>query len=511
MNKKNRLMIKNEKSKPLIAIFGAGVSGLKMAHECIKQNMDVDVYEARDLPGGKCIGKIKSGLPSELTHRQMFPSNKVLLNTLKEITTPTGNLLDNIEPITNVQFVWTHKSKTMNFPRHLFSRLTKLIDDLKSANVMVFDGVPLKDVYWFKTKLTLSNSKEMEGPISKYLEYDKRPELANFSRKLLSTWIGASDNSRTKDILQLFLYKEIAPSPLSPPNYSITLNGPISESLITPWYDYLKKEGVNFHFNSKLQDLNTVDTRVESAVLESGENIVANAYAIATPPNIVLSILPELSPLISIESVKSHGFQLHLKEIPKKYLKKTTGIIIDSAWGLSYKIYHSGKYHNTIFTEGTIATLSITATRMEKAKGIIHNKSLIECSYKEMKEEILAQIGLAYEGVDSCFSGNLRIGPGALIVSLEESKKEQYQNWFKGPIISEPKGEESCWIIQNQLINPSYKNKVYTDSSRLENIYLGGEWVNHHKQKWTIPSTLERSMENALLCVEDILKDIISE
>ncbi|CAA0183360.1 conserved hypothetical protein [Tenacibaculum maritimum] len=499
------------KKKPLVAIFGAGVSGLKMAHECIKRNMEVHVYEERALPGGKCIGYIASGLPSELTHRQMFSSNTVLLETLKEIPTKTGNLLEKLEPITNVQFVWTHKDKSMDFSRENFSILTELIDNLKSANAMFFDGVPLKDIYWFKTRLTqkIKNSEEKEMPISKYFEYDKRPELAAFLHKVLSSWIAGSDFSRTGDILQLLLCKKIKASPLSPPTYSITFNGPISECLIMPWYHFLKEKGVKFHFNSKLESVQRGNTKVESVILNNGEKVIADAYAIATPPAPAIAVFPELKPLINVENIKSHGFQLHMKTIPEKFKKKTLGIIIDSAWGLSYKVYHTNKYHHTKFGEGVVATLSITATRMEYHNGIVYNKPLIECNHEEVRDEILAQMGISNEVFATCFNGALKIGPGALIVPIEVAKKEEYDSWFKGPIIPNSSKDDVCWVIQDQLINPSYKNKVHTKSSLSGNVYLGGEWVNNDKQKWTIPSTLERSMENALHCTEEIIKDTI--
>ena len=185
---------------------------------------------------------------------------------------------------------------------------------------MFIDGVPLSDIYWFRNRLTQKKIKkrDLDSPISSYLEYDYRPLLASFLRRVLSSWIAATDNTRTGDIIQLLMNKKITPTPLSPNSYSITLNGPINESLINPWYRYLKSKGVNFHFNSSLKDIDYQNSECKYAVLENQDVINADFFIIATPPNKTLDILPELKPLVKVESIKSHGFQLHLKEIHNK-------------------------------------------------------------------------------------------------------------------------------------------------------------------------------------------------
>lgn len=494
-----------------VAIFGAGISGLKAAHECIKKGLKVSLFEARDQPGGKCIGYMNSGLPYELTHRQMFSSNPVFLNTLREISTHKGgNLMYQIEPLPKAQFVWAQRSKTVHFSQKYFNFFTESVYNLKSALSLFIDGVPLSDIYWFRNKLTQNKIKksDLDSPISHYLEYDSRPLLASFLRKVLSSWIAATDNTRTGDIIQLLLNKKITPTPLSPNSYSLTLNGPINESLITPWYQYLKDKGINFYFNSSLKDMKYDDSKCQHAILENKKVIKADFFIIATPPQQTLNILPELKPLVNVEGVKSHGFQLHLKEIPSILKNKSIGIIIDSAWGLSYKIYYSGKYNNTLFSENIKATVSITATRMEESKGILFNKSLIECNEEEIHEEILAQMGLSSPKFKSLFLTTIKSGPGASIINKEEVNTPNYKNWYKGPEILDSKGSPAHWLFQNQLENPTHSNKVFTNSCSASNIFVTGEWLNHRNQKWTVPSTIERSMENAELCVNDIVTEI---
>ncbi len=48
-------------SRPKVAIFGAGISGLTVAHNCIKRGFEVSVYDKELYTGGKCIGTVDEG------------------------------------------------------------------------------------------------------------------------------------------------------------------------------------------------------------------------------------------------------------------------------------------------------------------------------------------------------------------------------------------------------------------------------------------------------------------
>ncbi|POR23002.1 hypothetical protein BWK58_10430 [Flavobacterium columnare] len=487
-----------------IVIFGSGVTGLKLAHELIKTGNLVTVYETRDQPGGKCIGTFENGLPTELTHRQMFASNMNFISTLKEIEYKGDNLLKNIEPLNNVQFYWANEKKFMNFKRNFFNSFQQLVDNLKSANSLFFSGVPLKDIYWFRSKLFIDNLDKdtLNMPLSTYLEFEKRPKLAHFILKIISTWIGGNGNTKTGDFLLLFNYKNLSKKKVytRTNTTSLTLNGPISDSLIEPWYGFLKERGVKFRFNEGIKKLNISDGVAINAISEKNNVIEADAFILAIPPKQVVNILPKIAERLSVNYIKSHGFQFHFKEVPSLFLDKTIGIIADSAWGLSYKLYHSKKYAHKEFSNDVKVTISITATKTEKEKGPLHNKPLIECTLKEVEEEILFQLGLQEYMYKDIMYGNMNIGVGAKYLKYTDFNLEQYNDWHHGPVIKEQNGEKYFWIFENELINPDYNNTVGINSSNCNNVFISGEWINDEKQIWTVPSTLERCMENATIC-----------
>ncbi|RVU90397.1 hypothetical protein EH230_05495 [Flavobacterium columnare] len=487
-----------------IVIFGSGVTGLKLAHELVKTGNMVTVYETKNQPGGKCIGTFQNGLPTELTHRQMFASNMNFINTLNEIEYNGGSLLKNIEPLNNVQFYWAKENKFMDFKRNFFNFFEQLIDNLKSANSLFFSGVPLNDIYWFRSKL-LVNKKDkntLNMPLSEYLEFDKRPKLANFVLKIISTWIGGNGDTKTGDFLLLFNYKNLTKEKVytKTNTTSITLNGPISDSLIQPWYDFLKQKGVIFHFNEGVKKLNISNGKALSAISEKENVIEADAFILAIPPKQVIDMFPTIGERLSVNYIKSHGFQFHFKEIPDLFVDKTIGIIADSAWGLSYKLYHTKKYANKEFSNDVKLTISVTATKTEKEKGSLYNKPLIECTLKEVEEEILFQMGIKENMHKDIMYGNLNIGVGAKYLEYTDFNIEKYRNWYHGPLIRENDNSKFFWAFENELINPDYNNRVGINSASCDNVFISGEWINDENQVWTVPSTIERCMENAAIC-----------
>lgn len=496
-----------------IVIFGSGITGLKLAHELIKKGNSVTVYETKDQPGGKCKGTFQNDLPTELTHRQMFASNINFITTLQEIEYKGSSLLKNIEPINNVQFYWANEQKFMNFNRKFFNPIAQLIDNVKSANALFFSGIPLKDIYWFRSKLAVKKREKdiYNQPVSDYLEFDKRPELANFILKILSTWIGGNEKTKTSDFLLLFNYKNLSKKKVynRTNTTSITLNGPISDALIQPWYAFLKEKGVNFHFNEGIAQLTIKEGAAVNAISKNNKIIEADVFILAIPPKQVISLLPEIANKVSVNHIKSHGFQMHFKEIPALFKDKTIGIIADSAWGLSYKLYHSEKYANKKFLNNNKLTISITATKTEKNKGALYNKPLIECTLNEVEDELVYQMGLQDHYKD-CINGRLNIGIGAQYLHYSETTLEEYKHWHLGPIVTEKDGSKYFWAFENELINPNYNNNVQITSALSNNVFISGEWVNDDNQKWTVPSTIERCMENALICSE-IVNDYLVE
>ena len=500
-------MINSNKEKalyqPHITVIGAGISGLTIAHQCIKQGYRVSVYEKASFAGGKCIGHVIDGKVHELTHRQIFAKNKNLLSLLKEIPTKTGTCLDYIHSQKKVQFHWGTKNKTMQFQRSYFSIIEKLVDDAKSAYSMIYSKVPLVDIYWFKKQALLKKIDDSYThiPISEYFQYKKRPKLANFLRPMLTAWIGATDDTSAISVLDLLRNKEGQLHPDSPDGYSLGFSLPISQSVIEPWYEYLKASGVTFHFNNDVAHIIGHKDIVNQASiwLINGQELKADYFVLAIPAHIIQQkISNQGSENLDLHRVFSHGFQLHFDKLPQALNDKTVGIVLDSPWGLSYCITYPECENN----KNQLVCLSITATNMDTAHGCVYDKPLFLCSKTETLIELLTQLMGSTQLLDESGFVSFHIGPGARIVSLLDAEHLDYADWHKGNMFFDENGIMSCWVIQHSLAHPTYKNKMAIRSDEFDNLFFTGEYIVDTEQTWRVPATLERTIETAILCNE---------
>ncbi|PKF76565.1 FAD-dependent oxidoreductase [Vibrio sp. vnigr-6D03] len=492
---------KNRLNRPHVAILGAGISGLAMAHECRKRGYNVSIYDKEQQTGGKCLGTVVHGCVHELTHRQLFAKNHNLLNFLKEIPTETGSCFDSLYPQEKVQFVWGKKGKTMQFQRRYFRHVEKLMDDAKSAYAMLYSKVPVQDVLWFKKQLeqTFSAEKLLKTPVSEYFEYQQRPRLAQFLKPVLLGWIGATDSTPALSVLDLLNNKTGTFHPDSPNAYSLGIREPIGDAIITPLTEHLIQSGVHFYLGCEVTSLkqNESATSISSAITKEGEAIEADFFVLALPAHVTEALLGNHSKALDYNYVFSHGFQFHFSQMPASLKGKTVGIVVDSPWGLSY--------HITSRKVGQVerVCLSVTATDLNHALGVVYQRPMLECNEHEVRTELLTQLfgntSLAEEDAFMSF----HVGLGAKLVP-EEEVETSYKTWFKGGTVRDEQGNKQRWVIQHALTHPTAKSMQSLSVDAFHNLFLVGEYLSDSKQTWHVPVTLERCIETVRLSAEQL-------
>lgn len=490
-------------NKRHVAIFGAGFSGLVMAHECLKNGFEVSIFDKESYTGGKCVGTVKDGILHEVTHRQFFAKNNNLIELLKEIPSPMGSCFDALSPQNKVQFHWAKKSKTMQFQRAYFSALEKLIDDAKSAYAMFYADVPAKDILWFKKQITSDKSKEelLETTVSEYFEYQTRVKLSGFLRPVLLGWVGATDEMPALSALDLLNYKIGEFHPDSPRAYNLGICEPISDAFINPLTKHLIAQGANFYLNSELAKLHCNETSalIERASLTNGETINADIFVSALPAHVTRNLLGEYCADFDVDYVLSHGFQFHFSSMPRELQDKTVGLIIDSPWGLSYNITEQQ------VADGKCVCLSITATDISRAKGSLYSRPLTDLNLSQVKDELLFQMFGNTELLSSFDYIGFHPGPGAKLVTPIELETA-YSSWFKGDVLHDESGEPKHWVFQHALTHPTVKCHQSLTSSQCKNLFFVGEYLFDPKQNWRAPVTLERCAETARLCAEIVVE-----
>ncbi|MGR2882953.1 FAD-dependent oxidoreductase [Vibrio vulnificus] len=494
----------NNKSNtpPHIAILGAGISGLAAAHECIKKGYRVTVYDKLPFSGGKCIGAVHHGKVHELTHRQLFAKNIHLLSFLQEIPTENGTCFDFVYPQQKVQFHWGQSDTTMQFKRSYFSPIDKLIDDMKSAYAMHYAGVPLIDIYWFKTRLqNLPDSAELlKTPLERYFEYNQRPKLAAFLRPVLLGWIGATDHSPALSILDLLNNKE-GPFHSDAPNaYSLGYRRPISESVINPLTEHLRQQSVQFRLGCEIERLieDSEQGKITHVLSSQGEVIEADYFILALPIHVTQSLLSATAVQFSYRYVLSHGFQFHFATLPDILRDKTVGIVIDSPWGLSY--------HLTQPEPNGLYCLSVTATDLNIAAGTAFNKPLLACTPQQIEQEIVTQIFGNSALLTTFGYQGFHVGPG--LYWKEKHADDATSNRFVGPTVIGENGVAHCWVADHALTHPDANCQIPIEIDSYQNVFLAGEYLTDPRQTWRVPVTMERCVETAKLAVESLEKRI---
>ena len=76
-----------------VIVFGAGISGLTVAHELVKKGFSVEIYE-KDILGGGMAKSIrnKDNVPTEHSWRGYAPFYYNLFQTIKEIPLNTSDV-----------------------------------------------------------------------------------------------------------------------------------------------------------------------------------------------------------------------------------------------------------------------------------------------------------------------------------------------------------------------------------------------------------------------------------
>jgi len=312
---------------PKVVIIGGGVAGMSAAHELLDRGFEVEVYEFRDVPGGKArsIPSPNTGvdgrkdLPGEHGFR-FFPGfYKHVINTMQRIPVkdPTGRCKCVADHLVIAPLVMMARYDgdplvaSTRFPRSV-ADIERMLHNAFDSHINVSDA----DYEFFATRLwqimTTCWDRRRE-------EYDKIAwwqfvDAANPSRGadyrkyfaigLTRTLVAAKANEvsiKTGGDILIQLLLDMA----KPGFYSDRLlDGPTSDVWIDPWLEYLttpqpnRPDAAKFHFKKKLQRFVCAEGRVATVILTDpdGSNpieIKGDYYIAAVPVEVMVEHILE--------------------------------------------------------------------------------------------------------------------------------------------------------------------------------------------------------------------------
>ncbi len=496
-----------------VVIFGGGVAGLSAAHELIKRNFEVEVYEATATTGGKARsvnvpGSGKDGrrdLPGEHGFRFFPRFYKHVVATMAEIPLKgkKGHVSDNLTETERIRLAQFDKPSVImpaRFPRSL-KELKMILDKGLGGDL----GLSKQDKDDFAMKLwqlITSCSQRRQNEYERiswweFMDADKHSEayqtilVKGLTRTLVAARAEKASTKTGGDIFIQLIFDIARPGISS----DRILNGPTNETWIDPWMDHLKNKGVKFFYNSPLKRFDCNAQSISNAVIssEGKEKVVKGDFYIAALPVEVmagvvdkdlLAIDPTLKSICTLSEEVSwmNGAQFYLTEDVE--ICKGHTIYIDTPWALT-SISQKQFWPNVNLSEygdGKVkGILSVDISNWD-ANGIIHKKHAKLCSKEEIVEEVWAQL------------------KRSLNVNGQEVLKDSHlHNWFVDPDIEfdiPAKNKEP--LLVNTVNSWELRPFAYT---RVPNLFLASDYV----KTYTDLATMEGANEAARRAVNCII------
>ena len=508
------------KSKQKVVILGGGVAGLSAAHELINRNFDVEVYELKDIPGGKArsvavpnTGKDgRKDLPGEHGFRFFPRFYKHVTQTMSEIPYGNGTVIDNLVETTQIKLARFGKEPVVlpaRFPRSL----KEFIDSLENA-LDANLGLTSEDKRFFAEKVwqLITSCKERRANEYESVGWWEFLEASQhsvayqtlFAKGLTRTLVAArADSASTKtggDIFIQLIFDIARPGTSS----DRILNGPTNEVWMDPWLKYLTEKGVKYHLNAPLVKINAANHRIESAVVHlHGKDTYLHAdyFICALPVEVMakyitadmLQIDPTLQNIITLsKSVEwMNGAQYFLNT--DVTLVHGHAIYIDTPWALtSISQKQFWKVDLADYGNGNVkGILSIDISDWE-TEGILIKKKARDCTRDEILREIWHQLKLS------------------LNVENEVILKDEYLvHSFLDPdiVIGDGPTYNKEPLLVNTINSWDLRPFAYT---RIPNLFLASDYVKTNTDLATMEGANEAA-RRAVNCILDASKSSASK
>lgn len=363
-----------------ISIFGAGVSGLTLSHELSKNPLyKINIYEARDKIGGMARSlRDSDGCNQEISWRVFFGFYHNVFRIMSEIpliNNPQNTTLNNLTPYKHLNI--TDNPMTFN-------------EKMELANVIIY-GITSCD-----ERLQSLDNLAWKDAISSTSQTNLLRQTA--------TWLGLNRNSASyNSVIKVGIEMQMINAYTNKNYIDYVTTKPTSEAWFDHWENKLIKDEVNFHFNSELTSVEISNNSITSVYVNNNTKIVSDYYIFSLPVEVLAKLIiqtPELNhdELSKVPMLSNLCYQVQIAfqiYFDRKILlgNNNAFLIVDSAWDLIVLMY------DQIYTDTQLCIdipnvksgWSVTVCSTYQ-KGIIYDKSLIECTYDEILTEIWAQI-----------------------------------------------------------------------------------------------------------------------
>ena len=272
-----------------VVIFGAGISGLTIAHELLNLNYDVSIYEKQNEIGGMARSeRTLDGMPTEHSWRGYAPFYENVYNIMKQLPTSYNKT------------IYDELSEPIRFILPKDKRSDKVSAGLMDYIILLYYGL----------KVVTSNLR------------NERYSKINFSEEIGKTLSQSGKDTVVKmlgpgtglDQYKASLYHVMKPHQSTISSFThhfhpyfkhklhIGLGGwrvlkqPTNEGWLNPWAKYLVKKGLKIYLNSNLEKVNVTNNQITSCQVNQ-QHVHGDFYVIAIDPFSLNDII-EKTPLL---------------------------------------------------------------------------------------------------------------------------------------------------------------------------------------------------------------------
>lgn len=398
-----------------VAIFGAGIAGLASAHEFVRLGYNVRVYEANREAGGFFrSARVPSheNMPSEYSWHGFGPWYHNVFDIMKQIPfDETGSVYDK------------GLSRPINFSISPDTGKTEFNDSwifhvIRMFRMTGFDSI---NWGWLMLKTWASNRRTHEHYSRLNASEQWGGLLSNLGwrtwRATFGPWVGSDWTNVSLHTVGQFFCKVLISRPAhhhiadaEGPAWMhgqgdgwLLLKGPSSEYWFDKWITHLEKSGVEFFWEQPLHTLDFDGRKILAAQLESGENVQADVYVLASNPFAAADVLkrtPSLEekdqlclfkPLIQDGPHTQVSFRIAFSEKIVWPKKRTALIIADSEYNLT--LFAEDQVWGKEVCLGTGVESLWTGTACAcTVPGRIYGLPVVKCSEEQFIEEVKAQL-----------------------------------------------------------------------------------------------------------------------
>jgi 15-cis-phytoene desaturase len=495
-----------------VVVLGAGVAGLTAAHELSERGFRVEVYERRDVVGGKARSFIlPDGRPAEHGFR-FFPGfYKHLRHTMERIPyrgQPHG-VLDNLMVTRDVQVLQQSKPP-IDLPTRLWRLDTRFLAGVRLGARHKFTatfGLPRHDAGLLIDRLrTLLRA----CPERRFAEYETQDWL-DFAdavkddqyRKIVcaltrSLVAARADqlSARTGGYILLQLQLAVLRPRAHLPS---VLNGPTSTVWLEPWREYLRSRGVEFHLEHTVREFHCAGGRIEEVIVEDKDGnrraVRERWYVAALPFEIMRDLVtpemieadPSLAGLKQLQDRWMNGVMFYLRRDETMVYGHT--IYIDSPWALtsiSQRQFWARPELGRVNGQKVAGVLSVDISDWD-SPGIVHGKAARSCTKQEIVNEVLTQI-------------RQHLATTKTPYALDDAN---IAGWFVDDDILPPNLDGAAVNLEPLLVNTtgSWAHRPEA-ATGIENLFLASDYV----RTYTDLATMEGANEAARRAVNGILE-----